>query len=101
MLASSHDLLHAAFGTAAPAVLRRDFLRGKGIFGYAHQLVGEMEGRVVVTATAYDGRLYRRLSAHTVQSVALADPRRLATVLRRTLTLAGLFTPPARDSLFL
>jgi ribosomal protein S18 acetylase RimI-like enzyme len=101
MLASSYDLLSATFGTAAPAVLHRDFLRGTGIFGYAHQLVGEVDGQLVVTMTAYDGRLYRRLSRHTLRSVTLAAPRRLGTVLRRTVALSGLFIPPAPDSLFL
>jgi ribosomal protein S18 acetylase RimI-like enzyme len=102
LLASSPALIEATFGAAAPAVVRRDFLRGKGIFGYSHQLVGVApDGQVVATMTAYRGGTYRRLSLHTLRSAAVLGPRRLVAVLRRMLAMADLFTPAGGDSLFL
>ncbi|RZU54214.1 acetyltransferase (GNAT) family protein [Krasilnikovia cinnamomea] len=102
MLDSSPELIAATFGAGATAVVRRDFLRGRGIFGHAHQLVALADdGRVVATLTAYPGRDYRRLSLRTLRSAAVLGPRALARAVRRTAALAHLFAPPGRDSLFL
>ncbi|BFU44930.1 GNAT family N-acetyltransferase [Krasilnikovia sp. MM14-A1004] len=102
MLGSSPELIEATFGGGAPAVVRRDFLRGEGIFGHRHQLVGLADdGQVVATLTAYRGRDYRRLSLHTMRSAAVLGPRALLRALRRTAALAHLFAPPGPDCLFL
>ncbi|GAB1692097.1 GNAT family N-acetyltransferase [Krasilnikovia sp. M28-CT-15] len=102
MLDSSPGLIAATFGAGAPAVVRRDFLRGKGLFGHTHQLVAlSGDGQVVATLTAYRGRDYRRLSLQTLRSAAVLGPGALLRALRRTLALAHLFAPPGRDSLFL
>jgi ribosomal protein S18 acetylase RimI-like enzyme len=99
---SSRALIDATFGRHASAVLRRDFLRGKGIFGYRYQIVGvEPDGGVAATLTAYPGRRYRRLALHTLCSAGPLGPVPLTGVVRRTLAVSGLFAPPARDGLFL
>jgi ribosomal protein S18 acetylase RimI-like enzyme len=102
MHASSRDLIDAMFGSDAAAVLRRDFVRGNGIFGYEYQIVGVApDGEVVATMTRYEGRRYRRLSLHTLRSAARAGPVRLAGAVRRTMAMSALFTPPRPDGLFL
>jgi ribosomal protein S18 acetylase RimI-like enzyme len=99
---SSRALVDATFERHAGAVLRRDFLRGKGIFGYRHQLVGiRPDGEIAATMTAYPGRRYRRLALHTLVSAMPLGPVPLAGVVRRTLAVSALFAPPARDGLFL
>jgi ribosomal protein S18 acetylase RimI-like enzyme len=99
---SSRALIDATFRRHASAVLRRDFLRGKGIFGYRYQLVGvRPDGEIVATMTAYPGRRYRRLALHTLVSAMPLGPVPLAGVVRRTLTVSTLFAPPARDGLFI
>jgi GNAT superfamily N-acetyltransferase len=98
---SSHALIDATFGRHASAVLRRDFRRGKGIFGYRQQIVGvRPDGEIVATMTAYPGRRYRRLALHTMGSVVPLGPVALAGIVRRTLAVSALFAPPARDGLF-
>jgi ribosomal protein S18 acetylase RimI-like enzyme len=99
---SSRALIDATFGRHAIAVLRRDFLRGKGLFGYRYQLVGvRPDGDIVATMTAYPGRRYRRLGLHTLVSAVPLGPVPLAGVVRRTLAVSTLFAPPARDGLFI
>lgn len=99
---SSRALIDATFERHAGAVLRRDFLRGKGIFGYRHQLVGvRPDGEIAATMTAYPGRRYRRLAVHTLVSAMPLGPVPLAGVVRRTLAVSTLFAPPARDGLFI
>jgi ribosomal protein S18 acetylase RimI-like enzyme len=102
MHASSRDLIDATFGDDAVAVLHRDFVRGKGIFGYAHQIVGvAADGDIVATMTWYEGRRYRPLSLHTLRSAAHLGPVGLAGAIRRTIAMSALFTPPRPDALFL
>lgn len=103
MHASSRPLIDATFGADAAAFLRRDFRRGTGIFGYASQLVGVTgTGDVVATVTAYDGGAYTRLGRHTARTAIVHfRPLRLAGVARRGIAVAGLFTPPRRDGMFL
>jgi ribosomal protein S18 acetylase RimI-like enzyme len=99
---SSRALIDATFGRHAGAVLRRDFLRGEGIFGYRHQLVGvRPDGEIAATMTAYPGRRYRRLALHTLVSAMPLGPVPLAGVVRRTIAVSALFAPPARDGLFI
>jgi ribosomal protein S18 acetylase RimI-like enzyme len=99
---SSRDLIDATFGRHASTVLRRDFLRGRGIFGYRNQIVGvRPDGAVLATLTAYPGRRYRRLALHTLYSTVPLGPVPLAGVVRRTMALSALFAPPVRDGLFL
>jgi ribosomal protein S18 acetylase RimI-like enzyme len=95
---SSRALIDATFGPAAGSVLHRDFVRGRGLFGYRQQLVLDMPDGVVATLTAYPGRRYRALSLQTMRSAGLF---RLPGVVRRTLAVAALFTPPDPDGLFL
>jgi ribosomal protein S18 acetylase RimI-like enzyme len=100
---SSRMLIDATFGPHAVEILRHDFRRGKGIFGYRHQLVGVTDaGAVAATLTAYPGAVYRRLSRQTTcTAVVHFGPLSLAGVARRSLAVAGLFTPPRRDAMFL
>jgi ribosomal protein S18 acetylase RimI-like enzyme len=104
-----HDASRAAIdatfefrpGTAA-AFLRRDFVRGRGIFGYRHQVVGVTpSGGVVATATVYEGGSYRRLSGHTLLSaVTYFGPGGLAWVARRSAAVAGTIAPPGRGTVY-
>jgi ribosomal protein S18 acetylase RimI-like enzyme len=99
---SSRSLIDATFGRDATAVLRRDFLRGKGLFGYRHQMVAVTpDGAIAATITAYEGRRYRRLSLHTLCSATRLGPASLIRAVRRTLAMSALFTPPRPDGLFL
>ena len=100
---SSRDLIDAVFGDVAPGLLRRDFLAGRGVFGYRQQVVGALpEGEVVATMTVYEGRRYRRLSVRTLASTAgHVGPRRLLPLARRSRAVADLFVPPSRDAVFL
>jgi ribosomal protein S18 acetylase RimI-like enzyme len=99
---SSRALIDAIFGSAAGTVLHRDFVRGKGLFGYRQQIVGvRPDGEIAATMTAYEGRRYQRLTLHTLGAAARLGPVRLARVIRRTMAVSALFTPPAADGLFL
>ncbi len=106
MYESSRGLVDACFrfGDDGPEpFLRRDFLRGDGIFGYRHQIVAiAADGQLVATLTAYRGRDINRLSLHTLRSAfgALGVGRFLRAVWR-SLALTSLFATPRRDSLFL
>jgi ribosomal protein S18 acetylase RimI-like enzyme len=102
---SSRALLDFSFGVAGRdprAVLRRDFLAGRGVFGCAHQTVVEGAGFVVATMTTYPGRRYRWLTLAT----ALSAARELGLVgfvrfVARSLAVAPLFAPPRPGALFL
>jgi ribosomal protein S18 acetylase RimI-like enzyme len=100
---SSRALIDYTFDVGAGAFLRADFLRGQGIFGFRNQIVGvSPAGEVVATATAYEGRRYRRLSMWTLLSAARHfKPMGLTRVVRRTLAVAGLFLPPSRSGVFI
>jgi ribosomal protein S18 acetylase RimI-like enzyme len=101
LLDSSPALVEATFGAGAPAVVRRDFLRGGGIFGHAHLVLAvSAGGPVLATMTAYRGSDYRRLSLHTLRSAAVLGPRGLGRTVRRTAGMARLFAPPGPDCLF-
>lgn len=103
---SSRGLIDACFrfgdADAAP-FLRADFLRGDGIFGYRHQLVGVSgDGQVVATMTAYAGRDVNRLSLQTLRTAWRSfRALRFLRVVWRSLALAPLFATPQRDALFL
>jgi ribosomal protein S18 acetylase RimI-like enzyme len=102
---SSRSLLDYNYGFAAydpRAFLRRDYLRGRGFFGYEHQVVGVADSRIVATITAYPGRMVRRLAFASTRSVlGHFSPLRAAIVLKRALSIAGLFAAPSQDALFL
>jgi ribosomal protein S18 acetylase RimI-like enzyme len=106
---SSRALLDATFGGCGGgqdevmAFLRRDFLRGQGLFGYRSMLVAVTpDGRIVGAMTAYQGARYRRLGAATLLSVACHfGPLRFAAVARRMAVTGRLFIPPKPDSVFL
>jgi len=96
---SSRALIDATFGVG---LVRRDFLRGRGLFGYRQQLVGLVGDEIAVTITAYAGRRCRQLSLHTLGSAAVHfGPRDLARALRRSAPVARLFAPPSPDGVFL
>jgi GNAT superfamily N-acetyltransferase len=96
---SSRDLVDATVG---PDLLRRDFLRGRGIFGWRHQLVGVVDGEIAATITAYPGRRYRHLSLHTLRSALIHfGPVGTVKTLRRCAPVRELFAPPSRDAIFL
>jgi ribosomal protein S18 acetylase RimI-like enzyme len=97
---SSRAMIDATFGAAAVTVLRCDFVRGKGIFGYRQQLVGVcVDGSVAATVTAYRGRRYRRLSGYTL--LCAASRSGPVSAIRRMAAVSALFTPPSPDGLFL
>lgn len=96
---ASRDLIDATVG---PDLLRRDFLRGRGLFGWRNQLVGVVDGEIAATITAYPGRRYRRLSLHTLRSALVHfGPVGTLKVLRRCAPVGRLFAPPSRDAVFL
>ena len=96
---SSRDLVDVTVG---PDLLRRDFLRGRGLFGWRNQLVGVVDGEIAVSITAYPGRRYRRLSLHTLRSAVVHfGPVGAVKVLRRCAPVGRLFAPPSRDAVFL
>jgi ribosomal protein S18 acetylase RimI-like enzyme len=96
---SSRSLIDATVGAG---LVRRDFLRGRGLFGHRNQLVGIVDGEIVVTITAYAGGRANRLSLHTLVSALIHfRPAGLARALRRSAPLARLFSPPSGDAVFL
>jgi ribosomal protein S18 acetylase RimI-like enzyme len=105
---SSRALIDACFrfgddkDGAAP-FLRADFLRGDGLFGYRHQLVGVTgDGQLVATMTAYAGRDVNRLSRKTLRTAWRSfGAVRFLRVVWRSLALAPLFVTPRRDALFM
>jgi ribosomal protein S18 acetylase RimI-like enzyme len=106
MYESSRGLIDASFrfgaDDAAP-FLRHDFVRGKGIFGHANQIVGvEPGGAIVATITAYAGDRFRSLALQTTLSALTHfTALRFIAVLWRSIAMAPLFTPPRARSLFL
>jgi ribosomal protein S18 acetylase RimI-like enzyme len=102
---SSRALIDFSFGVARRdprAVLRRDFLAGRGVFGCAHQTVIEGGGSVVATMTTYPGRRYRALTFATTLSAGLElGLVGFVRFVARSLAVAPLFAPPRPDALFL
>ncbi|GLW14741.1 GNAT family N-acetyltransferase [Streptomyces kronopolitis] len=102
---SSRDLLDRTMGGVPggpAALLRRDFLRGRGIFGHAQQILAVApHGEVLATMTLYRGKRYGALSLHTLLSAARFGPRGLLSVLRRTAAVSRLFAPPSPHALFM
>lgn len=102
---SSRDLLDRTMGGVPggpAALLRRDFLRGRGIFGHAQQILAVApHGEVLATMTLYRGKRYGALSLQTLLSAARFGPRGLFSVLRRTAAVSRLFTPPSPHALFM
>jgi GNAT superfamily N-acetyltransferase len=106
MYESSRGLIDACFrfgDDGAEPFLRADFLRGDGLFGYRHQLVGVSgDGQLVATLTAYAGRDVNRLSRETLRTAWSAfGLGRFLRVAWRSLALASLFATPRRDGLFI
>ena len=106
MHASSLTLIERSFrvGKADPAAfLRRDFLRGTGIFGYRNQWVLSTPGDTpVATLTAYRGADYNRLLRATLISAALYfRPIDLVRALWRMSLLGSLFATPRADGVFI
>ncbi|MFF7230194.1 GNAT family N-acetyltransferase [Streptomyces sioyaensis] len=84
------------------ALLRRDFLRGRGIFGHAQQILAVApHGEVLATMTLYRGKRYQALSLQTLLSAARFGPRCLLSVLRRSAAISRLFAPPSPNALFM
>ncbi|WP_181923470.1 GNAT family N-acetyltransferase [Streptomyces inhibens] len=103
---SSRELIDTVFsvdGRPAQDFLRRDFLRGEGLFGWRNQKVAiEPNGAVVATATHYPGRRWHRITLHSLGSVvAHYRLRELAEVCRRSTAVGDLFATPDRGGLFL
>jgi ribosomal protein S18 acetylase RimI-like enzyme len=96
-------LVDRVFTAGAAAFLRRDFVRGHGLFGYANTLVAAgPDGEIVGALTAYEGSRHRRLSRWTRLCVLLHfGPVRSAAVARRMAAVERLCIPPRPDSLFL
>ncbi|MFE5540553.1 GNAT family N-acetyltransferase [Streptomyces sp. NPDC056519] len=105
MWESSRALLDATMGgvPGGPAsLLMRDFLRGRGIFGFAQQTVAVApRGEVLATMTMYRGARYRALSLQTALSTARFGPRALVSVLGGSMAVARLFEAPRSDALFM
>jgi ribosomal protein S18 acetylase RimI-like enzyme len=106
MYASSPGLVDFAFrmNDESPLpFLRRDFVRGPGLFGYENQFVGvDASGRVVATLTAYVGKRLDALSLQTMRTaLAHFGVVRFMSVLLRSLRMAPLFIRPRRDGVFL
>ncbi|NLU76227.1 GNAT family N-acetyltransferase [Streptomyces sp. HNM0575] len=96
------DTTMSAVPGGPAALLRRDFLRGRGIFGHRQQLLAVAPGgEVLATITLYRGRRYQALSLQTLLSSARFGPACLAAVLRRSLAVSRLFAPPSPDCLFI
>jgi ribosomal protein S18 acetylase RimI-like enzyme len=100
---SSRNLYDYVFAGLDPVpFIRRDFVRGGGIFGYQHAVVAVDAGEVVGVQTAYPGRDYPRLMRQTVASAVLElGALRVARVAVRGRALGRLFVTPRRDALFL
>jgi ribosomal protein S18 acetylase RimI-like enzyme len=104
MRASSGTMLDTTFGAdRVEAFLRSDFLRGNGIYGYAHQLVAtSADGTVLATCTSYRGDRFRTLGMATLRTVFVHfGPIRVLGILRRMLAYRGQFAAPQPESLFL
>lgn len=73
-----------------------------GFYGYQYQYVARTEERVVLTVTLYDSRRFRRLVWESVVSAwKYFGFRHALGIWARTLTIAGLFEPPPKNSLFM
>ena len=100
---SSKRLFDYVLAGADPrGFLRRDFLRGGGLFGRRHLVVGVSAGEVVCTQTFYRGSQYSKLLRQTVLSgLGHFGPVQLARIALRGRTLSSLFVAPRHDGLFM
>ncbi|HEY2514336.1 MAG TPA: GNAT family N-acetyltransferase [Polyangiaceae bacterium] len=105
MYESSRDLLDYSFRSsneAPTSFLVRDFMRGRGLFGYENQIVAVDGERVVGTMTVYAGRRATELSLKTMLSAFRHwSFGRFFAFVRRSLAIAPLFIPPRKDGVFL
>jgi ribosomal protein S18 acetylase RimI-like enzyme len=105
MYEASRDLIDYSFrfpGEPPTGFLLRDFLRGRGIFGYENQIVAVDGERVVGTMTVYAGRRATELTLRTMGSALRHwSWGRVLAFLGRSLAIAPLFIRPRRDGLFL
>ena len=100
---SSRNLYDYVFEGVDPLpFLRRDFVRGDGVFGFRHSVVAVMDGEVVGAQTGYPGARYPRMMAQTLLSaLQVLGPVRLARIALRGRDLGKLFITPRRDAFFL
>jgi GNAT superfamily N-acetyltransferase len=105
MYESSRGLIDYSFrfpGDEPTGLLRRDFVGGRGIFGYQNQLVAVDGDKVVATMTMYRGHRATALTLQTMRS-AFRHWRldRFFAFVGRSLAIAPLFIKPRRDGIFL
>jgi len=82
--------------------LLRDFLRGRGIFGYENQIVAVDGARVVATMTVYRGRRATELTLQTIRTAFRHwSFGRFLGFLGRSLAIAPLFIKPDPSGVFL
>ena len=100
---SSRTLYDHVFADVDPVpFIRRDFVRGGGIFGHRHAVVAVRGDAVVGVQTGYPGAAYPRLMRQTLLSaVQELGPVRLASIAVRGRALGRLFATPRHDALFL
>jgi GNAT superfamily N-acetyltransferase len=105
MYESSQGLIDYSFrfaGDEPTGFLRRDFVAGRGIFGYQNQLVAVDGDTVVATMTSYAGHRATALTLQTMRSAFRHWPLgRFFAFVGRSLAIAPLFIKPRRDGVFL
>jgi len=105
MYESSRTLMNYSFrfpDEEPTRFLLRDFLRGRGIFGYQNQIVAVDGDRIVGTMTVYPGRRATELTLQTIRSAFRHwSFGRFLAFLGRSIAIAPLFIKPRADGVFL
>jgi ribosomal protein S18 acetylase RimI-like enzyme len=105
MYESSRNLMNYSFrfpDEEPTRFLFRDYLRGRGIFGYENQIVAVDGERVVGTMTVYAGGRATELTLQTIRTAFRHwSFGRFLAFLGRSIAIAPLFIKPRRDGVFL
>jgi ribosomal protein S18 acetylase RimI-like enzyme len=99
---AAFDYVFERAGAGAEDFLRMAFVDGRGMFGYPRHWVGELDGRVVASGTAFSGELNARNALTALRQILLCyGPLSSVPVLRRGLQVERVIPPPPKQTFYL
>jgi ribosomal protein S18 acetylase RimI-like enzyme len=99
---AAFDYVFERAGASAEEFLRMAFVDGRGMFGHARHWVGELDGRVVASGTAFSGELNTRNALTAMRQILLCyGPVSTLPVLRRGLQVEKVILPPPKQTFYL